>query len=365
MSAGNLADEKPVTQAVRSIVANAGEVPGYDEILGRNLEARGISNIESSETTARRIKITDLAFGEDTKRNLTDVMERLGIPETEEVLIVGGVLTFDEKVSGPQAEIFPNRPEKQKLNYYVLVPNVETDEPFEAPLAIFSHGGSIRPETILKSPFLGLIQKAAERNGSPLIIGACDHRGSASEEDKVNYNLEDRRADLEILTSYLTQEGSNLLAKQGVAWNQNAVTLIGNSMGGHVATLEAEFIRPSRLILAQPAAYSIEAHYAPLGPEFTRQIRQPDSWKRSPAYDALEHYLRGGGDALIIGATDDQAVPGGITRRYMKEVTYAYVDRAARAEGTNTFELGYMWIPETHTRTTPDEILSIAKRSCE
>lgn len=205
MSAGSTKDEQPTRQAVESIVEHADGVPSYAETVGRNLEGRGISNIESTETTIRRVKIIDLAFGEDTKRNLADVMEKLGIPETEEVLIVSGVLTFDEKVSGPQAEIFPNRPEKQSLNYYVLIPNVETDEPFEAPLAVFSHGGSIRPQTILKSPFLGLIQKAAERNGSPLIIAACDHRGSASEEDKGNYNLEDRRADLEVLLGYSTQ----------------------------------------------------------------------------------------------------------------------------------------------------------------
>jgi hypothetical protein len=81
----------------------------------------------------------------------------------------------------------------------------------------------------------------------------------------------------------------------------------------------------------------------------------------SNAFDNLEKFLNNGGDALIIGAERDEVIPGGVTNRYIKEITYEYVKRAVHVGEENPYTVGYTYIPEAHTKTTKDEIESISK----
>ena len=69
-----------------------------------------------------------------------------------------------------------------------------------------------------------------------------------------------------------------------------------------------------------------------------------------------------GGDVLIIGAKEDEVIPGGVTRRYIKEVTYSYIQRLAKTGGDSPYHVGYMYIPEAHTRTTKEEIEGISEK---
>jgi hypothetical protein len=328
------------------------------EVLDRTkklLKDRGISNIEVSAPETLQRPVLGMAQTEDARENICMVMEELNLDTESLVTIEKRVVNFSESVTeGPLAENFPDRPEFQKLMLYSFPPSKE-HEGSSAPIVLFSHGGAIRPETSLKSPFLAIIKVQAESAGNPLILATMDHRGSDSDDNKGKYSLEDRVADVEVATQAIIDGVLPDYKKQGINWN-GEVILIGNSMGGHVATIAAGELQPNRLILPQPAAYSEESHMLPLGEGFSTAIRKKSSWKTSPAFDALETYMRGGGKALIIGAERDEVIPGGVTNRYIKEVTYNYVNRATQATGNETYEVGYMYIPEVHTRTTKDEI---------
>lgn len=334
-----------------------------EEVLGgvnRLLEERGIMNIEVGESKLLKIPILSMAQTEDVRSNNEKVMGNLNIDVDAEVRIEQRKISFNENVEhGPLANQFPDRGEKQELELYTFLPRKEYVEA-EAPIVIYSHGGAIRKGANLKSPFLSIIRENAENTGHPLILGAVDHRGSGSHEEKVMFSLEDRVADLEVTLKAMLDKVLPEYKQRGVSWN-GQVILIGNSMGGHVATMAAVDMHPDAITLPQPAAYSEEAHPLPFGEKFTEAIRKINSWKTSRAFDALEAYLQKGGKALIIGAEEDEVVPGGLTKRYIKEVTYNYVNRAARTRGDETFEFGYLYIPVNHSKTHPDEIGGITK----
>jgi len=323
------------------------------------LKDRGISNIETSPPETFQRPILGMAQTEGARENISVVMKELGLDTESLVTIEKRVVNFSESVAdGPLAGRFPDRTESQELVLYSFPPSKE-HEGSSAPIVIFSHGGAIRPETSLKSPFLATIRAQAESAGNPFILATMDHRGSESDENKVNYSLEDRVADVEVATQAIIDGVLPDYKKLGINWN-GEVILIGNSMGGHVAAVAAGELQPDRLILPQPAAYSEESHTLPFGEDFSTAIRKKSSWKTSPAFDSLETYMRGGGKALIIGAERDEVIPGSVTKRYIKEVTYNYVSRATQATGNETYEVGYMYIPEVHVKTTKDEISRIS-----
>jgi hypothetical protein len=328
------------------------KTPLNSPIIERNisiLEKRGISDIRVESGNTIELPILSLSQTEEARQNILEVMNECGINPEKKVKIVQQELSFNDEVHS----------EKQTTNMYTFLPSREYQKQ-ETPIVIYSHGGAIRPETTLKSSFLPTIKEKSELNRKPLILTAIDHRGSSSDEEKVNYTLDDRVADLEVLLQATVENVLPELKKFGIDWN-GEVHIIGNSMGGHVASVCAGEILANRLILPQPAAYSPDAHYAHLGKEFSTEIRKPNSWKMSNAFDNLEKFLNNGGDALIIGAERDEVIPGGVTNRYIKEITYEYVKRAVHVGEENPYTVGYTYIPEAHTKTTKDEIESISK----
>ena len=330
----------------------------YSSKINGCLSAHGISKITPFKSKPLEKKIVDFPLSLEIKQNTFEVLAKLGLkPETTQS-VVKNILTFQENLLPEQHKIFPQRNVAQTLVCYDFLPHADFPQGTLAPLILFSHGGSIRPETTLKSAFLPLITATAEEKRTPVILAACDHRGSESDQAKTGYNLEDRKTDLEILLSYMLNSGFKSFESKGLKWNGDIV-LIGNSMGGHVVAMTSETLMPKSIILAQPAAYSKQAHFAPLGEEFSAHIRIPDSWSASPAFDALERYLFNGGQALILGAENDEKVPGGVTNRYIKEVAYAYVRRAVAAGEINSCNVGYDLIPGGHTKMTDKEILDV------
>jgi hypothetical protein len=286
-------------------------------------------------------------------------MNEFGINPESEVVIQRGTVQFNENVSkGNVSEIFPNRIETQEANIYTYMPGRDFSG-YDAPIVLFSHGGTIRPENSLKSSFLSTIQRRSELADKPLILTSIDHRGSDSHIEKTKYCLDDRVTDMEVLLSTTINNALPKFEELGIKWN-GKVSVIGNSMGGHVVSVLSSEISPDEIILPQPAAYSPNAHFAPLGEEFHDEIKKEASWKMSNAFDCLEEYLMKGGKALIIGAEEDEVIPGGVTRRYIKEVAIEYTNRAIKTEGLNPFTVGYTFIPEAHTKTTKDEIDSIS-----
>lgn len=335
------------------------------EIIAQNeqaLKERGVSNIEVEDKGVLTIPILSMSQTESAKENIREVMNECHIDPESQVTIQIGTLRFSEDVSkGKVSDVFPGRPESQEADVYTYLPNRDFSGS-KAPVVIFSHGGSIRTENSLKSSFLSTIKEYSESQGKPLILTSIDHRGSSSHEEKMQFCLDDRVTDLEALLSVTLDHVVPKFKELGIDWN-GRVILIGNSMGGHVVSVLSSEIFPDEIILLQPAAYSPEAHFAPLGEKFSEEIHKKDSWKKSKAFDSLEEYLMQGRRTYIIGAKKDEVIPGGITRRYLKEITLQYVERAVKVEGLNPYTVGYEFIPEAHTKTTSKEVDSIVRET--
>jgi pimeloyl-ACP methyl ester carboxylesterase len=91
------------------------------------------------------------------------------------------------------------------------------------------------------------------------------------------------------------------------------LTVIGFSMGGHVAALAAQRHGFAALGLVIAAAYSAEAAQLKFGPDFAAAIRKPLSWRDSDAFAAVAAYR---GRLQIISAGADAVVPAEIPQRY-------------------------------------------------
>ena|SRR3989344_8277445 len=88
-------------------------------------------------------------------------MKELGINEDIQVNVERRTISFDEDVTqGPLSDKFPDRKRQQNLNLYIMRSPNQLDN--KLPHTLFSHGGAIRPDTSLKSPFLPFIQAQAE-----------------------------------------------------------------------------------------------------------------------------------------------------------------------------------------------------------
>ena len=323
------------------------------------LKGRGISNIEAGKPENLQLSILGMTQQENIRDNYSQVMEELSLNTDAVVTIEKRIVRFNESVQkGPLADKFPKRSNSQELTLYSF-PLLDKYQGIAAPVVIFSHGGAVRPDTSLKSSFLTIIKEQFEKTEGPLILAAMDHRGSDSNENMYKYSLEDRTADIEVVVWAVMNDILPEFKKMGVNWNGELV-LIGNSMGGHVAVIAAKELKPERLVLPQPAAYSEKAQILPFGNDFHTEIIKENSWKTSQAFDALESYLKEGGRCLIIGAQEDETIPGKITKRYMKEITFAYMDRAVGIDGDKSYQVGYMYIPTSHKNTTKDEISKIS-----
>lgn len=98
------------------------------------------------------------------------------------------------------------------------------------------------------------------------------------------------------------------------------LTVIGTSMGGHIASVVAPIISPQRLIFFCPAAYAANATDLNLDDSFSGIARRPGAHIGSPAYAGLRQFR---GDLLIFAASEDAVIS--------REVTLAYRDAARLA----------------------------------
>lgn len=80
------------------------------------------------------------------------------------------------------------------------------------------------------------------------------------------------------------------------------LTLIGTSMGGHLAAWVAPVLKPACLVLFCPASYPADAAES----RFDGGLARPGPYPDSPAYAGLREFS---GDLLIIGAGKDAVVP--------------------------------------------------------
>lgn len=337
------------------------------ELLNRvenDLAERGISNIEvGTASTAERpvlLMMNEQAKNVETRRqDVGQVLETLGLERGASVKVQTRRIDFKEDVSlGPLAKEFPSRALDQHLEIYNFM-SVGSEIPGSVPLVLYSHGGSIREDFNATSPFLAAIEAYSQNAGKGMIITAVDHRGSATQEEKANYSLEDRVADLEVALPTVIREIIPEYAVRGVTWN-GEIIIMGNSMGGHVACLASEVVRPTALILDAPAAYPLEAQNVPFGPKFTAALRSaPDAWTNSPAFNAYKNYLAMGGSALVVEALEDNVIPPAVTQTYLRAVPENFRRIAEEAEPMRHYSLAYVTYPTGHEDIHQDEVKAL------
>lgn len=94
---------------------------------------------------------------------------------------------------------------------------------------------------------------------------------------------------------------------------QQPLTLIGSSMGAHIATRLTAHAEVANLILIVPATYGPHTENIPFGEDFTRTIRTPGSWHNSAVWPLLENFT---GALTLITAGEDDIIPPGVIRNY-------------------------------------------------
>lgn len=83
--------------------------------------------------------------------------------------------------------------------------------------------------------------------------------------------------------------------------------LVGSSMGGHTALCPlAQYPSVELVVLFAPAVYARESQTASFTDEFGEIIRQSESWRSSPALDALKAYT---GTLLVYIGENDDVIP--------------------------------------------------------
>lgn len=87
------------------------------------------------------------------------------------------------------------------------------------------------------------------------------------------------------------------------------ITVIGFSMGGHVALELLASRTIDNLILFYPGLYTNEAFNVPFDERFSEVIRKPDSWRSALALNYLRDFK---GNLLVVWGENDAVVPRGV-----------------------------------------------------
>lgn len=131
-----------------------------------------------------------------------------------------------------------------------------------------------------------------------------DFRGVGESDEKLkNTNLETRVKDAKAALKVLKDNS-----------NTDNIYILGRSMGGPVA-IQIVDSNIKGILLAVPAAYSLEARDKKFGPDFSEEIRRHESWKNSPDFKQLGEYM---GKLFLLYGTKDQVVPANISLEYKK-----------------------------------------------
>lgn len=103
---------------------------------------------------------------------------------------------------------------------------------------------------------------------------------------------------------------------------EDPLKVLAASMSGHTAVQLTRFRRIEAMALVVPAMYSSRAYEVEFGPDFSKIIRAPDSWRDSDGWEILGRYE---GRLLVVAGGDDRVIP--------PEVVRMYHDSARRASG--------------------------------
>jgi pimeloyl-ACP methyl ester carboxylesterase len=103
------------------------------------------------------------------------------------------------------------------------------------------------------------------------------------------------------------------------------ISVIGTSMGGHIACALAREIPIENLILFGPAAYTTKAWDVAFGSGFTEIIREENSFLDSNIVDLLRDFS---GNALYFIGSDDEIIPEQVVALYREALSHCSVFEA-------------------------------------
>lgn len=144
--------------------------------------------------------------------------------------------------------------------------------------------------------------------------------------------------------SSLNERMAQAMAVAGRVAPGRALSLIGTSMGGHIACSLIERLQPPALVLFCPAAYVAQAQDAPFGPRFQHILRSTVDYASSPAFDAIEGYE---GRLLLVYGTADAVIPAQVLDQYERRARKAKSVEVVRLEGAG--HKLHDWLP-SHPR---------------
>jgi len=130
--------------------------------------------------------------------------------------------------------------------------------------------------------------------------------------------------------SSLNERVAQAMAVAGHVAPGRPLSLIGTSMGGHVACSLMEWLQPPALMLFSPAAYVAEAQDAPFGPRFQAILRSTVDYASSPAFAALDRFE---GRLLLVYGTADAVIPAQVLDQYERRARRAKSVEVVRLEG--------------------------------
>ncbi len=99
------------------------------------------------------------------------------------------------------------------------------------------------------------------------------------------------------------------------------VTLIGFSMGGHIALeLLKKYDKIETVILFYPGIYAEDAYSIQFNEQFSEVIRRPESWRTASVLNNLQSFE---GNLLIIWGDNDHVIPRGVVDLLLNSATKA------------------------------------------
>ena len=172
-------------------------------------------------------------------------------------------------------------------------------DPNVIPSVISLHGGGLSTKKTAKY----LSPTFLELGKSVVSFDFTGHGKSSG--DLIQQSLKKRHCQARAVMSYL---------------KMNNVTLIGSSMGGHIATSILDHVDVENLILFCPATYDRDAWNLKFGYGFTELIRTENSYLRTNIPEIARRFK---GNVLHIIGENDEVIPESVTEIYRNSFSNA------------------------------------------
>jgi esterase/lipase len=98
------------------------------------------------------------------------------------------------------------------------------------------------------------------------------------------------------------------------------LSIIAASMSGYTAIKLIEFYEINNMVLLAPGIYTAQVYSTVFGSEFSRIIREANSWQNSDAWKILKTYR---GNLVIFAAENDQVIPRELIEKIYKSAEQA------------------------------------------